>query len=288
MTIKAKTPIKILILNLMPTKEETERQLLSRLKFSFLPIETTFLTTATYEGKNTSKEHMEKFYKTLDQVKDEYFDGMIITGAPVETLEFDEVLYWEELKTIMDWAKIHTKSVLHICWGAQAGIYYHYGVQKRPLKEKLSGIYAHHVYEKEHPLMQGIKEGFVAPHSRYTTVLREDVLQIPELTLLAGGDETECYIVADTDCKNIFVMGHMEYDLMTLDGEYHRDLAKEGLNPAIPHNYYPDNDPSKKPEFTWFNDSTVFFGNWIHNYLKTDQQQEEPHMVITRQRACFN
>lgn len=290
MTIQSKTiqPIKILILNLMPTKEDTERQLLSRLKFSFLPIETTFLTTATYEGKNTSKEHMEKFYKTLDQVKDEFFDGMIITGAPVETLEFDEVLYWEELKNIMDWAELHTKSVLQICWGAQAGIYYHYGVKKRDLSKKLSGIYAHHVYDGSHPLLHGIEEGFVAPHSRYTTVLREDVQKVPELTLLAGSEETECYIVADQDCKNIFVMGHMEYDLMTLDGEYHRDLAKEGMNPAFPHNYYPDNDPTKEPEFTWFNDSTVFFSNWVHNYLMSEEQQPELSRTIGRQRACFN
>lgn len=290
MTIQSKTiqPIKILILNLMPTKEDTERQLLSRLKFSFLPIETTFLTTATYEGKNTSKEHMEKFYKTLDQVKDEFFDGMIITGAPVETLEFDEVLYWEELKNIMDWANFHTKSVLHICWGAQAGIYYHYGVKKRDLNEKLSGIYAHHIYDGSHPLMHGIEEGFVAPHSRYTTVLREDVRNVPELTLLAGSDETECYIVADKNCKNIFVMGHMEYDLMTLDGEYHRDLAKEDVNPSIPCNYYPNNDPTKEPEFTWFNDSTVFFSNWVHNYLMTEEQQPELPRTLGRQKACFN
>lgn len=290
MTLQSKTvqPLKILILNLMPTKEETERQLLSRLKFSFLPIETTFLTTATYESKNASKEHMEKYYKTLDDVRNEFFDGMIITGAPVETLEFHEVLYWEELKEIMDWANLHTKSVLHICWGAQAGIYYHYGVQKRPLEKKLSGIYAHHVYAKNHPLMEGIEEGFVAPHSRYTTVLREDVFKIPELTLLAGSDETECYIVADKQCKNVFVMGHMEYDRMTLNQEYHRDLAKEGVNPEIPHNYYPDNDPSKEPDFTWLNDSTVFFSNWVHNYLYTEEATEEVEIRVRQQKACYN
>lgn len=280
-------PMKILILNLMPTKEDTERQLLSRLKFSFLPIETTFLTTATYESKNTSKEHMEKFYKTLDQVKNEYFDGMIITGAPVETLEFDDVLYWEELKTIMDWADLHTKSVLHICWGAQAGIYYHYGIQKRSLPKKLSGIYSHHIYDNSHPLLHGIEEGFVAPHSRYTTVLREDVLKVPELSLLAGSDETECYIVADRNCKHIFVMGHMEYDLMTLDGEYNRDLAKPEVNPEIPCNYYPDNDPTKKPEFSWFNDSTVFFSNWVHNYLY-EEAEDQIRMLVGRQKVCFN
>ena len=283
---KTNSPIKILILNLMPTKEETERQLLSRLKFSFLPIETTFLTTATYESKNTSKEHLEKYYKTLEQVKEEYFDGMIITGAPVETLEFHEVYYWEELKEIMDWANLHTKSVLHICWGAQAGIYYHYGIQKRPLPKKLSGIYAHHIHDQNHPLMHGIEEGFVAPHSRYTTVLRQDVTNVPELTLIAGSKETECYIVADKLCKNIFVMGHMEYDLMTLNQEYHRDLAKEDVNPEIPHNYYPDNNPENKPEFTWFNDSTIFFGNWIHNYLHT-QVEDELNVSMIQQKACY-
>jgi len=279
-------PVKILILNLMPTKEDTERQLLSRLKFSFLPIETTFLTTASYECKNTSKEHMEKFYKTLDQVRDEYFDGMIITGAPVETMEFEEVLYWDELKEIMDWADEHTKSVLHICWGAQAGIHYHYGIQKHSLKKKLSGVYAHHIYDTAHPLMHGIEEGFVAPHSRYTSVLRSDVEKINGLSLLAGSDETECYIAADENCRHIFVMGHMEYDLMTLDGEYHRDLKKEGSNPEIPANYYPDNDPSKEPMFTWFNDSTVFFSNWIHNYLY--EEAAEVSAAMSRQKVCYN
>lgn len=263
-------PIKIVVLNLMPTKEETERQLLSRLKFSFLPIETTFLTTATYEGKNTSKDYLDKYYKTIEDVEHEFFDGMIITGAPVETLEFDEVLYWKELQRIMNWAQLHTKSVLHICWGAQAGIYHHYGVKKHLLEQKLSGVYTHQIYHKDHPLMHGIEEGFVAPHSRYTTVLRDEVRQHSELELIAGSDETECYIVADHNCKNIFVMGHMEYDAMTLDREYRRDLAKENVNTSIPCNYYPENDPTKQPEFTWFNDSTVFFGNWIHNYLNTD------------------
>ena len=273
--------IKIAILNLMPTKEETERQLSSRLKFSFLPIEMTLLTTATYEGKNTSKEYLEKYYKTIEDVKDEYFDGLIITGAPVETLEFQEVLYWDELERIMDWAQTHTKSVLHICWGAQAGIYHHYGVKKHSLSKKLSGVYAHHVYKQEHPLMHGIDEGFVAPHSRYTTVLREEVLSHPELDLVAGSDEVECYIVADKNCKNIFVMGHMEYDATTLDSEYRRDLAKEGVNPSIPSNYYPDDDPSMQPEFSWFNDSCVFFGNWIHNYLNNQENAN-----TNRQKVC--
>lgn len=291
MTLQSKIskPIKILILNLMPTKEVTEQQLLSRLEFSFLPIETTWLTTATYESKNVSKEHMQKYYKTLDQVRNEYYDGMIITGAPVETLAFDEVLYWEELQQIMDWAQTHTKSVLHICWGAQAGIYHHYGIDKRALPKKLSGVYAHHVYTKNHPLLDGIKEGFVAPHSRYTTVLREDIERENELTLLAGSDETECYIAADKQCKNIFVMGHMEYDLLTLDQEYHRDLAKEGLNPEIPHNYYPQGDITKEPEFTWFHDSTVFFSNWIHNYLLEETKSvTNPMIKLMNQKICTN
>lgn len=279
--------MKIVILNLMPNKEETEKQLMSRLEASFSSIEITLLTTATYESKHACKERMKQLYKTLDQIREDYFDGMIITGAPVETLAFEEVLYWDELRDIMDWAQTHTKSVLHICWGAQAGIYHHYGVKKHALDQKLSGIYQHEIYDTKHPLLQGVSEGFLAPHSRYTTVLEDEVRQIPELTILAGSKETECYIVADKQCKNIFVMGHMEYDCMTLDGEYRRDLAKEGVCPNIPKNYYPNDDSNMQPEFVWLEDSKMFFRNWIHQYLKANREVTEVAIGQREKKACY-
>lgn len=259
-------PLKIIILNLMPIKQDTELQLLRAMSNTPLQIDVTFLQTATHISKNTSASYLEKFYITFDEIKDQKFDGLVITGAPVEQLPFEEVDFWEELTTIMEWSKTNCTSTLHICWGAQAGLYYHYGINKVLMKDKLSGIYEHHVLNRKIPLVRGFDDYFKAPHSRYTTVLREDIEKVPELTIMADSKEAGVYIVADEGGKNVFVFGHPEYDRMTLDGEYKRDLAK-GINPKIPVNYYPDDDVNQRPVLSWRSHANHLYANWLDYYV---------------------
>lgn len=259
-------PLKIIILNLMPIKQDTELQLLRAMSNTPLQIDVTFLQTATHVSKNTEASYLEKFYITFDEIKNQKFDGLIITGAPVEQMPFEEVDFWEELTTIMDWSKTNCTSTLHICWGAQAGIYYHYGIDKVLMKEKLSGIYEHHVLNRKIPLVRGFDDYFKAPHSRYTTVRREDIEKVSELTIMADSEEAGVYIVADKGGKNVFVFGHPEYDRMTLDTEYKRDLGK-GINPNIPVNYYPNDDASQTPVLSWRSHANHLYANWLDYYV---------------------
>ena len=242
--------LQILILNLMPIKQDTELQLLRGLSNTPLQIDITFLQMATHISKNTSASHLKKFYEVFEDIKHRKFDGMIITGAPVEKMNFDEVNYWKELSQIMEWSKTHITSTLHICWAAQAGLYYHYGVKKVQLEKKLSGIYRHHVMNKKEPLVRGFDDFFMAPHSRYTEACREDILNNPKLKVLADSKEAGIYIVMAQEGKQIFVMGHPEYDRVTLDGEYKRDVSKN-LPIEIPENYYKDNNPENRPLLMW-------------------------------------
>ncbi len=259
-------PLEILILNLMPIKEDTETQLLRALSNSPLQVDCTFLTMSTHESKNTSRSHLNKFYACFQDVRKLCYDGMIITGAPVENLDFEEVNYWEELTTIMEWSKTHVTSTIHICWGAQAGLYYHYQVPKYPRSEKLSGIYEHRVLEPKVPLMRSFNDTFMAPHSRFTEVRKTDLLRHPELMIVAESEKAGVFLVMSRDGKQIFVQGHPEYDRMTLNAEYHRDLAK-GMDPMIPCNYYPDDDPSEMPMLTWRSTGNTLYSNWLNFYV---------------------
>ncbi len=267
-------PLKIALLNLMPLKEETEVQILRCLSNTPLQVEVTFLCTASYIGSNTPKSHLEKFYLTFDDIKDNKYDGLIITGAPVELQEWEDVLYWDELKNIMEWSKTNVTSTFHICWGAQAGIYYHYGIDKYELDSKLSGIYSHKVYNRKIPLLRGFDDVFLAPHSRYTSIKRSEVEKHPELTILADSEDAGLLIVMAEEGKQIFVFGHLEYDRLTLDSEYHRDL-KKGINPSIPVNYYKDDDPSNKPLLTWRAHSNALYSNWLNYYV----YQQTPYIL---------
>lgn len=259
-------PLEILILNLMPIKEDTETQLLRALSNTPLQVDCTFLMVATHVSKNTSMSHLNKFYVTFQDIRHKRYDGMIITGAPVENLEFEEVNYWEELKMIMEWSKNHVTSTMHICWGAQAGLYYHYGICKYPRKTKLSGIYEHRVLDRKVPLVRSFNDYFMAPHSRFTEVRREDIAKHPDLVILAESDEAGVFLVMSRDGRQIFVQGHPEYDRMTLNNEYYRDLSK-GMNPAIPCNYYPDDDPCEHPILSWRNTGNTLYSNWLNFYV---------------------
>lgn len=259
-------PLEILIINLMPIKEETETQLLRALSNTPLQVDCTFLMLESHTSKNTSASHLNKFYVYFDEVRKKKFDGMIITGAPVENMEFEEVNYWEELKKIMEWSKTHVTSSLHICWGAQAGLYYHYGIPKYKRESKLSGIYRHKVLDRKVPLVRSWDDYVMAPHSRYTEVRREDIEKHPELKILAESKEAGIFLVMNRDGRQIFVQGHPEYDRMTLHGEYHRDLGK-GLEPEIPCNYYEDDDPETMPMLTWRNMANTLYGNWLNFYV---------------------
>ena len=259
-------PLRIAILNLMPLKEDTELQLLRSFSNTPLQIEVTFLTTASYVGTNTPLSHLEQFYMTFEDVKHKKFDGFIITGAPVEQMEFENVAYWEELKQVMDWSETNVTSTLHICWGAQAGLFHHYGVHKEMLSAKLSGVYRHRVLNRKEPLVRGFDDEFFAPHSRYTGISKEDVEKSGKFTVLAESDEAGYFILLAEGGKNIFVLGHPEYDRLTLDKEYKRDLAK-GINPGIPVNYYPDNDPEKKPLLLWRSHANALYSNWLNYYV---------------------
>ena len=269
-------PLKFVIINLMPTKIETETQLLRLLSNTPLQMEITFLKMDTYISKNISEEHMINFYKTFDDIKDERFDGLIITGAPVETMEFEEVIYWEELKRILEWSEKHVFSTLYICWGAQAGLYHHYGIQKYPLNKKLFGIYPIKIEDDSIPLFRGFDEVFNIPQSRHTEVREEDILKVEELEILAKSNEAGVSIVRSKDRRKIFVTGHLEYDRMTLDREYVRDV-NHGKEIEIPYNYYPDNDPQKIPLHVWRGHANLLFINWVnhHVYQETPFDLEE-------------
>ncbi|MBQ9504001.1 MAG: homoserine O-succinyltransferase [Lachnospiraceae bacterium] len=259
-------PLKICILNLMPLKQDTELQLLRALSNTPLQIDITFLMVKSHESKNVSANHLNQFYKVWDEVKERRFDGMIITGAPVELMEFEEVDYWDELCNIFKWSKDHVTSVLHICWGAQAGLYYHYGIGKIKLPKKLSGIYENRVMNRKIPLVRGFDDVFLAPHSRYTGVSPEDVYGNSELMVLAESEEAGIYICTANSGSMVFVMGHPEYDRMTLDKEYNRDLGK-GIDPEIPKNYYPGDDPSKRPLLSWRSHCNILYTNWLNYYV---------------------
>lgn len=259
-------PLKVCILNLMPLKEETELQLLRLLSNTPLQIDVSFMTVKSHESVNTSASHLNKFYITYDDVKEEKFDGLIITGAPVEKLAFEEVDYWEELCRIMEWSKNNVTSTLHICWGAQAGLYYHFGLQKKELPEKISGIYEHRVKNRREPLVRGFDDYFAAPHSRYTEVTSEDVYGCEALKVLAESDDAGVYIAIAGDGKQIFITGHPEYDRVTLKNEYIRD-CKRGLNPKIPKHYFPDDNPETEPYLQWRSHSMNLYSNWLNYYV---------------------
>ena len=259
-------PLKILILNLMPTKVDTETQLSRLLGNTPLQVEIELIHTETHKSKNTSEEHLLAFYKTFSEVRDRYFDGMIITGAPVEKMEFEEVDYWGELCEIMEWSKSHVQSTFHICWGAQAGLYYHFGVKKYMLDEKLSGVYAHKVDYKRSILFRGFDDVFYVPHSRYTTVSRDEVEAVDGLRILSSSDKAGVYAISTKKGRQIFITGHSEYDAETLGKEYTRDKAA-GINPKIPEHYYPDDDDTKPPVITWRGHATLLFTNWLNYFV---------------------
>jgi len=259
-------PLQILILNLMPKKIETETQLTRLLGNTPLQVEMELIHTESYESKNVTREHLLKFYKTFSEVKDRNFDGLIITGAPVEHMPFEEVEYWDELCEIMEWSKTHVHSTFHICWGAQAGLYYHFGIPKYPLAEKLSGVYPHTADYKNSMLLRGFDDVFPVPQSRHTTVRREDIEKVSALKILASSEEGGVYAVSTKNGKQIFITGHSEYDSNTLADEYYRDLD-QGKNPHIPVNYFPDDDPSKLPLVTWRSHANLLYSNWLNYFV---------------------
>lgn len=259
-------PLQIAILNLMPLKEDTEVQLLRSLSNTPLQVDVTFLTTETYVGKNTAASHLDKFYLTFKEIKERRFDGLIITGAPVEQMEFEDVIYWKELTDIMEWSKTNVTSTLHICWGAQAGLYYHYGINKYSLDKKVFGIFEHKVLNRKVALVRGFDDYFYAPHSRHTGVSTEEIAKNKNLEILAESEEAGVFIVMSKDGKHVFVTGHPEYDRITLDGEYKRDTLK-GLEIDKPKNYYPDNDPEKRPILSWRGHSNTLYTNWLNYFV---------------------
>jgi len=259
-------PLKILLLNLMPTKIVTETQILRKLSNTPLQIEVELLQTASHESKNVSTEHLETFYTTFEEVRERTYDGLIITGAPVELLDFEDVDYWDELTAIMEWSKTNVHSTFHICWGAQAGIYYHYGVPKYELPKKMFGVFNHKVVKPHSPLVRGFDDTFMAPHSRYTEVHAEDIEAHPDLELIAVSDVAGVYIAKSTDSSNFFVFGHPEYDAATLKAEYDRDIAR-GLDMHVPANYYPDDDPSRDPVSSWRSCAQLLYTNWLNYYV---------------------
>lgn len=259
-------PLQICILNLMPVKQETELQLLRALSNTPLQVDVTFLMVDSHVSQNTSASHINKFYATFEEVKKNKYDGLIITGAPVEQMEFEEVDYWEELCKIMEWSKTNVTSTFHICWGAQAGLYYHFGLQKTLLDKKLFGIFKHTVMNRKIPLVRGFDDYFLAPHSRHTTVAREAIHNCEDLMVLAESEEAGVLLCMTKDGKQIFVMGHLEYDRMTLQKEYNRDVDK-GLEIEVPKNYFPDDDPSQRPQLQWRAHCNTLYSNWLNYYV---------------------
>ncbi|NIK70145.1 MULTISPECIES: homoserine O-succinyltransferase [unclassified Paenibacillus] len=259
-------PLRIAILNLMPTKETTETQLLRLIGNTPLQVEIVLLHPKTHTSKNTSHEHLESFYKTFDDIKDQYYDGLVITGAPVEHLNFEDVNYWEELKDIMDWSRRQVTSTFHICWASQAGLYHHYGVPKYELDKKIFGVFPHTTEKQNVNLLRGFDEMFFVPQSRHTEVRREDIEKIGDLEILSESEESGVYIVASKDGRQIFVSGHSEYDPLSLKYEYDRDKAK-GLEIDLPKNYFPGDNPEKLPYSTWRSHANLLFSNWLNYYV---------------------
>ena len=259
-------PIKIGLLNLMPLKEDPELQILRSLSNTPLHVDVVFVRVSGHVSKNTSTSHLHKFYQSFEEIKEQKFDGFIITGAPVEQIPFEDVDYWDELKEIMEWTKTHVTSTLHLCWGAQAGIYYHYGIDKTQLPEKMFGVFKHHVRNRRIPLVRGFDDAFYAPHSRHTEIPMEQVESDERLTILEDSKEAGLFLCMAQEGRQIFVMGHPEYDRMTLDAEYKRDLSK-GLDIQMPVNYYPDNDPDQKPELIWRSHANNIYTNWLNYYV---------------------
>lgn len=259
-------PLRVLILNLMPTKIATETQLMRKLSNTPLQIQVDLLRTKSHEATHVSAGHLETFYRTFEDIENEHYDGLIITGAPVELMEFEEVDYWEELCRIMDWSSTHVHSTLHICWGAQAGLYYHYGIQKYRLPKKASGVFGHRLLKPKSPLVRGFDDRFYAVHSRNTDVKIEDVEAVDDLEIVAVSDEVGLYIVKSVDSRRFFVFGHPEYDTDTLKLEYERDV-KRGINPEIPTNYFPDDDPTRAPLNVWRSQAQLFYTNWLNYYV---------------------
>lgn len=268
-------PIEIAILNLMPLKEETELQLLRAMSNTPLQVDVSFIMVTSHESKNTSTSHLNKFYTPFHDIKHRKFDGMIITGAPVELMEYEEIDYWKEFEEICEWTKSNVTSTLHLCWGAQAGLYYHYGIKKHSLPEKMSGIFEHKVNKKKIPLVRGFDDYFLAPHSRHTEVRKEDIEKIKELTILAESEDAGVFLVINSDKKQIFVMGHPEYDRITLHKEYMRDKEK-GLQVKLPQNYYTDDNETIRPNLQWRAHANSLYTNWLNYYV----YQQTPYEFI--------
>lgn len=271
-------PLQIAILNLMPTKIATETQLLRLIGNTPLQVEATLVRTASHQSKTIPEEHLRTFYKTFDQIRDQKFDGLIITGAPVEHLDFEQVDYWEELKEIMDWGLAHVFALFYICWGAQASLYHQFGIPKYPLPAKQFGVFPHRVVKKNVPLLRGFDDLFYAPHSRHTEIRRADIDLVPELEVLAESDEAGVYMVATRDGRQVFVTGHSEYDPLTLKLEYDRDV-NQGLPIAVPRNYFPDDDPSQPPLVRWRGHAHLLYSNWMNYYV----YQETPYNLNAAQ-----
>lgn len=269
-------PLEIAIVNLMPTKIATETQLLRLLGNTPLQVNVTLLRAEGHESKNTAPQHLERFYKTFSQVRDSSFDGMIITGAPVEQLAFEEVDYWDELCRIMDWTKTNVYSTFHICWGAQAGLYYHYGIPKHPLSKKMFGVFPHRSLDVTHPLMRGLDDVFYIPHSRHTEILRQDIAQVKDLQILAYSDIAGVCLLSDMECRNFFSTGHSEYDRDTLAKEYFRDKSK-GLDIDRPYNYFPHDDENLVPLVSWKSTASLIFSNWLNYFV----YQRTPYDIST-------
>lgn len=269
-------PLKIALLNLMPTKIATETQLARLLGNTPLQVELDLIQLRSHVTKNTSQEHMLAFYKPFDQIRGEKYDGMIITGAPVERMEFEQVDYWKELCEVMEWTKTHVTSTFHICWGAQAALYYHYGIEKHDMGKKLFGVYPHYKEHKSSMLLRGFDDVFMVPQSRYTTIRREDVLQAPELKILASSREGGIYALATKLGRQIFITGHSEYDGDTLKNEYLRDQAA-GLDTPVPVNYFPEDDPTREPNVTWRSHANLLYSNWLNYYV----YQTTPYDIST-------
>ncbi|MBT2641963.1 MULTISPECIES: homoserine O-succinyltransferase [unclassified Bacillus (in: firmicutes)] len=259
-------PLNILILNLMPEKEKTERQLLRLLGNTPLQVNITFLKTATYDSKNTSQYHLEEFYQTFTEVKEKKYDGMIITGAPIELMEFEEVHYWDELKDILNWTEQNVTSTLHICWGAQAALYHHFGIKKYALQRKCSGVFNHRVLDHTEKILRGFDDEFIAPHSRNTDIPEESLQDHPDLKLLASSEEAGALIISSRDSRKIMITGHLEYEAATLAEEYLRDKEK-GIEIEVPENYFPNDNPENKPVNRWRSHAHLFFSNWLNYYV---------------------
>ena len=259
-------PISIAIVNLMPLKEDTELQILRSLSNTPLQVDVSFVALESHESTHTSLSHLNKFYQSFAEIRNQNFDGLIITGAPVEQMDYEQVDYWDEISQIMEWSKTHATSTLHLCWGAQAGLYYHYGIPKRPLEEKMFGVFRHKVMNRKIPLVRGFDDYFYAPHSRHTEVAKEDIEKESKLTILAESEEAGVFLVINEDGSQIFVMGHPEYDRVTLHKEYKRDKDK-GLAIKPPVNYYPDDDDTKKPMLLWRSHGNILYANWLNYYV---------------------